>query len=382
MSDDFPRWLAQRCGTPAAAHRFFDFHEEFTPPEPGRNRHSQDGCERWARGRPCRHNERVRSSALLLRVSVLPLLVSLTGVPGLAQPVQAQSMPAQSMVPTLVIEAPADMASVRTRLEAYDLSHLADISRLVGVARAGRPMRVVLAADDSEWARQVPPWVAGYAIGNASLVVLFPSRSPSYPHDTLEDVLRHEVAHVLIDRAAEGQPVPRWFHEGLAMAVERPWRLGDRTRLASELLFGPRLTLEAIDDLFLANQGAAARAYSVSAGVMRDLMQAYGADAPAAVLRVVAGGASFDAALAQVTARSVRSFEAEFWDRQRAWRMWIPLAASSTVLWLGVIGLAALAKRRRRLRAEVIRRRWAREEEQEQEEELEDDDEDTNLRVM
>ncbi|MDH4066281.1 MAG: hypothetical protein OEW19_17905, partial [Acidobacteriota bacterium] len=60
-----------------------------------------------------------------------------------------------------------------------------------------------------------------------------------------------------------------------------------------------------------------------------------------------------------VTARSIGQFEAEFWDRQRTWTMWIPLIASSTVLWLGVIGLAALAVRRRRRHAAEIRRRWA-----------------------
>ena len=119
-------------------------------------------------------------------------------------------------------------------------------------------MRVVLAEDGSEWARQVPPWAAGFAIGEAGLVVLFPSRSPLYPHDTLEDVLRHEVAHVLISRAAAGHPVPRWFHEGLAVAVERPWDLEDRTRLASALLFGPRLGLMEIDAHFAGDEAALA----------------------------------------------------------------------------------------------------------------------------
>src|SRR5262245_47117526 len=122
-------------------------------------------------------------------------------------------------------------------------------------------MRVVLAGDTSEWARQVPPWAAGFAVGEAGLIVLFPSRSPVYPHDTLEDVLRHEVAHVLISRAAEGHAVPRWFHEGMAVAVERPWDLEDRTRLASALLFGPRIGVAAIDALFLGDEGSQQRAY-------------------------------------------------------------------------------------------------------------------------
>ncbi|MDH4064989.1 MAG: hypothetical protein OEW19_11360, partial [Acidobacteriota bacterium] len=271
--------------------------------------------------------------------------------PGLAQP-----------PPVLVIDAPADLAPARARLESYDLRPISAIVRLVGLEAPGPPMRVVLADEQSAWARQVSPWVAGFAFGESGLIALFPSRSPMYPHDTLEDVLRHEVAHVLISRAAAGRPVPRWFHEGFAVAVERPWGLEDRTRLASTLLFGPRLGLEAIDALFLGNQGAQTRGYSLAAAVVRDMMSEYGTSAPARILREVAEGQPFDLAVARVTARPLQRFEAEFWDRQRTWTMWIPLLASTTVLWLGVIGLAALAVRRRRQRAAEIRRRWAEEE--------------------
>ena len=163
--------------------------------------------------------------------------------------------------PVLVIDAPVELSAARARLDSYDRSSLADIVRFVGLDDPGAPMRVVLATEDGEMARRVTAWTAGFAVGEASLVVLFPSRSPSYPHDTLEDVLRHEVAHVLISRAAGGRPVPRWFHEGLAVAVERPWGLEDRSRLASTLVFGPRLTLADIDSLFSGEQEMQARGY-------------------------------------------------------------------------------------------------------------------------
>ena len=176
-------------------------------------------------------------------------------------------------------------------------------------------MRVVLATDDGEIARQVTPWTAGFAVGEASLIVLFPSRSPSYPHDTLEDVLRHEVAHVLISRAASGRPVPRWFHEGLAVAVERPWGLEDRSRLASTLLFGPRLTLDGIDSLFTGEQEMQARGYSLSAAVVRYLISEHGAAAPAEILRRMSAGWTFDEAAASVTQRSIPYFESGFWDQ-------------------------------------------------------------------
>jgi hypothetical protein len=273
-----------------------------------------------------------------------------------ATPAAGQSPPA------LVIEAPSSLAAERARLEAYDLRPLADIVRLVGLAAPGPPMRVVLATADSPWAAQVSPWVAGLAIGEDGPIVLFPARSPTYPHDTLEDVLRHEVAHLLISRAAAGQRVPRWFHEGLAVAVERPWGLEDRTRLASQLLFGPRLDFAAIDRLFTGDQGTQARAYSLSAAIVRDLIDAHGRAVPAAILRAAATGVSFDTALSGVTGRSIPRLEQEFWDRQRTWTMWVPIVASTSALWLVVIALAALAVRRRRQRAAAIRHRWAQEE--------------------
>ena len=278
-------------------------------------------------------------------------IVCLSVVPALAQ-----------LPPTLVVEAAPELAAARSRVGAYDTRHLSAIVRLVGLEAPGPQIQVVLAGEDSTVAREMSPWTAGFAIGNQSLIVLFPARSPAYPHDTLEDVLRHEVAHVLISRAAGGRRVPRWFHEGLAIAVERPWGLQDRSRLAVELLFGPRLTLREIDGLFSGNQGTQSRAYSLSAAVVRDSMTEHGAAAPAAILAHVAAGRTFDEAVARVAMRTLSLVESDFWNRQRTWTLWIPLLTSGSVLWMVVMGLAAFAAHRRRQRSAEIRKRWASEE--------------------
>ena len=270
--------------------------------------------------------------------------------------------PVAAQAPVLTIESPPELAAARARLDAVDLRPLVDIVGRVGLAAPGPPIRVVLAAEGSSWAEQVPPWTAGFATSDSGLIVLFPSRSPVYPLDTLEDVLRHEVAHVLISRAAGGRAVPRWFHEGLAVTVERGWGLEDRSRLAWELMLGPRLTLHEIDDLFAGGQSAQIRGYSLAPAVMRDLISEHGATAPAAVLHHLANGETFDEAIASVAFRSVGAIEAEFWKRQRTWTLWVPMLTSTTVVWLVVMGLAALAVRRRHVRAAEIRRRWASEE--------------------
>ena len=264
--------------------------------------------------------------------------------------------------PALVIEAPPELAPARSRLESFDLRPLAGIVRTVGLDAAGPPIVGVLADEGTEAARSVSPWTAGFANSDAGLIVLFPSRSPTYPHDTLEDVMRHEVAHVLIGRAAGGRPVPRWFHEGLAVAVERPWGFEDRSRLAWELVMGPRLTLREIDALFDGGESAQSRAYSLSAAVVRDIIREHGSAAPAGILRLVQADVGFDEAVARVAGRPLGAVEDGFWDRQRVWTVWVPIFTSGNVLWLVVIGFAALAVWRRRRRVAAIRRRWAEEE--------------------
>lgn len=289
------------------------------------------------------------SSQLRLRVALL--LIAL-----------APAIAAAQAAPVLVIDAPPELASARSRLASFDPQPLAGIVRTVGLKDPGPPIAVVLAGEDSAVARRVSPWTAGFAIGNDSQIVLFPSRSPRYPHDTLEDVLRHEVAHVLISRAAAGRPVPRWFHEGLAVAVERPWGLEDRSRLAWELVMGPRLTMREIDALFEGGQSAQSRAYSLSAAVVRDLIREHGPAAPAGILRLVKTDARFEEAVAGVTGRPIGAVEDAFWDRQRVWTVWMPLITGDSILWLVVIAVAALAVWRRRRRSAQIRRQWEEEE--------------------
>jgi MYXO-CTERM domain-containing protein len=289
------------------------------------------------RGRRVRHVRRI-----------FAIIAAAVGVAGVAF---AQT------APTLVIDAPAELAAARSRLESYDLASLSGIMRMVGLDAPGPRIHVILAPEDSAAAKTVSPSTAGFAISQEGLIVIFPARSPIYPHDSLEDVLRHEVAHVLISRAARGHPVPRWFHEGLAMAAERPWAFADRSRLILELVAGPRLTVDDIDRLF-DTDATRPRAYALAAAMVREIIRAHGAGAPAAILRAVPASATFDEAMVRAVNRPMRELERDFWERQRVWTVWVPMLTSSEVLWLAVIALAALAVWQRRRRAAAIRRRW------------------------
>src|SRR5918996_41508 len=185
----------------------------------------------------------------------------------------------------------------------------------------------------------------------------------SFPDSSLEDLLRHEVAHVLIGRAAGGRPVPRWFQEGLAMIAGQSWGLADRSQLTIALLADSRISLAELDSRFTADQGTVQRAYAVAGAFVRDLVQSHGQGVTGAILSGVAEGLPFDEAFQKAAGVSLPAAADSFWERQTFWYRWIPLLTSSVFLWILITLLALWAIRRRRARDTAQRRLWDEEEE-------------------
>jgi hypothetical protein len=277
------------------------------------------------------------------------------------------SSPADSTpTPALAISAPPRLMPAARGLAGLPAAHFASEVRLLGLGNPGPPIRVWLAPEQSPQARAVPSWVAGYASGAAGgWVVLLPARSPTYPSSSLADVLRHEVAHVLVYRAAGGRPLPRWFDEGVAMIAAGDWGLNDRTKLALALLSSPRaadtLRLAGLDRRFAGHPGEVETAYAVAGGFVHHLLAQHGPEAVARVLDEVSRGLPFEPAFEKALGYPLAQVEAAFWAEQSRQR-WLPLLTSPAVLWTAVALLALLAILLRRRRDAARRARWAAEE--------------------
>jgi hypothetical protein len=273
--------------------------------------------------------------------------------------VQAAVTTPQPEPPALQFESidsrPADEARVRR----LDRGQLRGIVQLVGLHAPGPPIHVVLAPEDSEIARATPPWIAGLARGATGTIVLFPSRSPYYPHDSIEAVLRHEVAHVLIARAAGHQSVPRWFDEGLAVVAERAWQFEDRWQLAWASVSADRPRLEQVNALFGSGSQVAGGAYALASAFVRHIIDTHGAEAPARILAGVADGLPFDVAFARATGRSLAEIERSFDAGMTSWTRRLSFLTSPLVLWMMVTLLALAAIYVSRRRTAERRSRWA-----------------------
>lgn len=267
-------------------------------------------------------------------------------------------LPLAAAAQRLIVEAPVSLEPLAARLRALDPVQIEGAARLVGLEDPGPPIRVVLAGEGSVEALSAPSWVAGYALPERSVVVLLPARSPRYPDSSIEDLLRHEVAHVLVGRASNNRPLPRWFHEGVAMIAGLAWGLEEQSRLAATLVRGAEVPMAVVDQRFSGGEGEVRSAYTLAGAFVRDLLRRHGRDAIGETLSGVAAGLPFDEAFARATGTTLAAAESDFWERQTFWYRWVPFLTSSVVLWILITLLALLAMKRRRARDAARMAAW------------------------
>ena len=265
-------------------------------------------------------------------------------------------------LPELQIEAPPELAPLAARLQTFDRRRLLPAMELFGLDDPGPPIKVLIVPEGSPAARRAPSWAMAYAVGNAGLVVMIPSRIPSYPDGDFDQVLVHEIAHVLVARAAGRYGVPRWLNEGLAVIAAREWRFEDRGRLVLEAFRSRRASMSDVELEFSGGQHRSATAYAVSVAFVRYLLDKEGERTAAKILDHVAEGKTFRRAFRAATGRSLQSVEADFWADFDFWNRWVPFLTSSTALWMFVVFVALLAFRRRREKDEELRQIWDAEE--------------------
>ena len=265
------------------------------------------------------------------------------------------ALPLAAAGPTrLVFEPQPGLPPAANRLAGGGRPWVSSVMELVGLDAPGPDIHVFLAPESSSLAREAPAWVTGYTDGvtteAGSRVVILAERTPSYPDGGLEEVLAHEVTHVLIHRASGGRRVPRWFDEGVAMLAARSWRLRDQTELAVSLLWGPRVPLWKLDDLFQGDRRQVERGYALSGTLVQDLLERYGPAVPRIVLARVARGDTFEEAVRGATGATLADVGDAFLERQSSLKRWIPILTSTAVLWFAISLLAIAAAVRRRLR--------------------------------
>jgi hypothetical protein len=260
----------------------------------------------------------------------------------------------------VVVTAPPALEAIASRLRSVDWRPLTAALATAGL-EVPRTIRVTLIDEDDPRASVTPWWVVGLATGTED-VVIFPARAGSYPYESLESVLRHEVVHLALSARAGDGVIPRWFHEGVAVSVETEWNVGGDVRLVLAAARNPGMADLARlfnSDTYLGS----ADAYRLAAVLVNDIRERHGPDTPGRIAARVATGIPFDQAFQLETGETPDAAAARVWMEYRRWTAWLPVVTSESAVWTVILALAFVAFAAQVRRRARRRRQWAEEEE-------------------
>lgn len=260
--------------------------------------------------------------------------------------------------------------SIRERVQ--PLISEADAIKRDLASRLGQPVlsrvRVQIARTPGEMATfapagaPYPEYAAGVAYPEIGLVLL--TLVPVHPnsnHD-LNEIFRHELAHVALEDAVSGNRVPRWFNEGFAVLASGETSLVRLQTLWTATLADDLLSLRQMDRTFPSDESDASIAYAQAVDVVRYLVRNEDQHRFRGLIARLRDSRTIDAAIMDSYGIDLATLEYE-WQKDVAKRytFW-PVLFSGTFVWMGAIGLFVWGWRRRKQRAQATMERWAREE--------------------
>ncbi len=207
-----------------------------------------------------------------------------------------------------------------------------------------------------------PGYASGVAYPRLRLVLISMFAPRGAEATDLDQVFRHELAHVALEDAVAGHHVPVWFNEGLAVGLAGENTFDRQTVLWNATVAGTLLPLADLDRSFPRDHADVGIAYAESADFLRFLTRRSDSLRFAAMIQRVREGQAFDRALGDAYASDVRKLEFQWRTEIERRYSVFPLLAGGGVIWVLVIGALGWAYVKKRRRAKAILVKWAEEE--------------------
>jgi hypothetical protein len=227
------------------------------------------------------------------------------------------------------------------------------------------PLTVVLAPTWAVFRALLPAGADAEALGmyvpaRRTIYLRAPRTDPAGEWD-LRGVLRHELAHGLIDLAID-QPVPLWLHEGLAILLSNELSFLDEAQLSLRSATERLIPLASLVVRFPSGRHQQGLAYSEAASFVRFLLKQDGMHGLQELLAALSRGVSPLDAFSVAYGRSITVLEGEWRDELAARFSWVTLVTTTSVLGGLGVPLVLLGVLRRWVQRRQAYRRWEREE--------------------
>jgi hypothetical protein len=201
----------------------------------------------------------------------------------------------------------------------------------------------------------LPEWGGGGAVGRGHIAVALDAEPFLYADFARTTV--HELVHIAISRICTTTTVPRWFHEGTAMALSGEVTFAEQVVLSRAILTTSLVPLADIDSVNGFGRFRAQLAYAQSHQAVLLLIDTYGIE----VLQEILAGADKHGSFAAGLREALQLSEDEIQSMARAhlvreFRLAF-FFADTYLMWLGILVLfvagyvATVIRNRRRARA-------------------------------
>jgi hypothetical protein len=266
-----------------------------------------------------------------------------------------------------VVRAEPELTEYASRLAVEAERGFDILQRELGPA-AGPRVELRVVSNAGELAAVSPPdspppgWATGVTYADHDLIVLSLTSPRNGRFIPLFAVLRHELAHLVVDRITGSRALPRWFDEGIALWAAGDDYAGRQEELVNAAMRDQLLPLESIERGYPSDPEQVPLAYAQSLDVVSYLVDRHGRAALRQALREVGEGKPFRQAFLDSFGTTTARLEEQWRQDIRVWYRWLPALVSGTTLWALISFLLAWAYLRQRRRRAALYAEWDREE--------------------
>jgi len=186
------------------------------------------------------------------------------------------------------------------------------ISKLFGLPQSADTSAVIVTfykkADAPVLGIKLPEWGGGGALGTDSIFIPLDVEY-AFSHQDFQRIITHELVHLIISRSYGNVNIPRWFHEGMAMALSGEIDSDVPITLSKAVLNRKLLSLDSIKYVNRFNRDNAHLAYCQSHFAVQFLMSQYGQELLPELLSEIKGRSSFELACIHVFGLNKREID-------------------------------------------------------------------------
>ena len=180
---------------------------------------------------------------------------------------------------------------------------------------------------------RLPEWGGGGAIGKDSIIIPV-DRNYAFYNTDFRGIAVHELVHIALARSYGHLRVPRWFHEGLAMALSGELSFDETVILSRAILANSLMPLDSIERLNRFDTWKARLAYCQSHFAVSFLIDTYGYDLLPELLQVSQRRRSFQDACVEVFGLRTSEFEYLLHKEMQSRYKFLFLIADYSLFWI------------------------------------------------